>query len=192
MDEDDGGGDAEPDRAHRPVAEGEAGELRVRGVGVFREYLNKPEATAEAFDEEGWFMTGDIARFDPEVGSYQILGRASVDIIKSAGYKISALEVERSILEHPDVAEVTVVGVEDEKWGQRLCAVVRRRDAGPPEPPEAEAAAQAGAWLREWLAERVAPYRVPSAVVEVAAIPKNAMGKVNKKAVAAEFFGPLA
>ena len=162
----------------------------MRGVGVFREYLNKPEATAEAFDEEGWFMTGDIARFDPEVRSYQILGRASVDIIKSAGYKISALEVERSILEHPDVAEVTVVGVEDEKWGQRLCAVVRRRDAGPPEPPEAEAAAQAGAWLREWLAERVAPYRVPSAVVEVAAIPKNAMGKVNKKAVAAEFFGP--
>ena len=126
-------------------------------------------------------MTGDIARFDPEVGSYQILGRASVDIIKSAGYKISALEVERSILEHPDVAEVTVVGVEDEKWGQRLCAVVRRRDAGPPEPAEVEAAAQAGAWLREWLAERVAPYRVPSAVVEVAAIPKNAMGKVNKK-----------
>ncbi len=80
--DDDDGGDAEPDRAHRPVAEGEAGELRVRGVGVFQEYLNKPEATAEAFDEEGWFMTGDIARFDPEVGSYQILGRASVDIIK--------------------------------------------------------------------------------------------------------------
>ena len=116
----------------------------------------------------------------------QILGRASVDIIKSAGYKLSALEIERAILEHEGVAEVSVVGVDDEKWGQRVCAVVRLRE-GAGLPADADAAGLG--WLKGWLGERVAPYRVPSTMLSVGDIPKNVMGKVNKKAIAKEFFG---
>lgn len=70
---------------------------------MFREYLNKPNATAKEFDAQGWFKTGDIALYDQQKAAYKILGRASVDIIKSAGYKISALEIEREILSHQKV-----------------------------------------------------------------------------------------
>lgn len=74
---------------------------------MFECYLNKPEATKETFDENGWFKTGDIVSVDSE-GYYKILGRNSVDIIKSGGYKLSALEIETEILSHPQVAEVSV------------------------------------------------------------------------------------
>ena len=186
-DEEDGSTSSMDPQAHVPVLAGESGELRVKGAGVFREYLNKPEATAETFDHDGWFMTGDIGRFDVEGRGYQILGRASVDIIKSAGYKLSALEIERAILEHKGVAEVSVVGVEDEKWGQRVCALVRLREGNAFRPADVEDTGLG--WLKDWLGERVAPYRVPSTMLGVDSIPKNVMGKVNKKALAKEFFG---
>ena len=88
---------------------------------AFREYWGNPESTAKAF-ADGWFLTGDIAVVDE--GAYRILGRASIDIIKSGGYKLSALEIEATLLEHPDVSEVAVIGVPDDEWGEIVAAAV--------------------------------------------------------------------
>ncbi|KAK7913245.1 hypothetical protein WMY93_013456 [Mugilogobius chulae] len=92
----------------RPGLEGKEGELLVRGASVFREYWNKPQETTESFTADGWFKTGDTAIYKD--GVYWIMGRTSVDIIKSGGYKISALEVERHLLAHPDIIDVAVIG----------------------------------------------------------------------------------
>ena len=105
----------------RDVLDGTPGELLVRGPNVFREYWNNPEATDAAF-VDGWFRTGDVAVDD--AGGYRLLGRASVDIIKSGGEKISALEVEEVLREHPHVVDCAVVGVPDDEWGERVCAAV--------------------------------------------------------------------
>lgn len=154
------------------------GELRVKGPTVFREYWNKPEATAEAFDADGWFKTGDIAQFSNAHASFRIRGRASADIIKSAGYKISALDVERVLLTHPQVHECAVFGLDDDKWGQVVASVIRAsverlETIDPPLP----------AFVKAHLAD----YAVPRAYFVVSEIPKNAMGKVNKKSLATLF-----
>ena len=154
-----------------PAAAGEEGEIRVRGENVFLEYHNDPQATSEAF-EDGWFKTGDIARTDGG-GDFRILGRRSVDIIKTGGYKVSALEVESEILESPDVARCAVVGVEDEVWGQRVAAAIV------PQPGRAFD----GDGLRRRLKERLAPYKVPSLFEVVDELPENALGKVLKPEV---------
>ena len=99
------------------------GQLQVRGPMVFDEYLNKPEATAAAWTEDGWFMTGDVATRDTD-GFHRIVGRESVDLIKSGGYRIGAGEVETALLAHPSVREVTVVGQADADLGQRVVAYV--------------------------------------------------------------------
>jgi acyl-CoA synthetase (AMP-forming)/AMP-acid ligase II len=104
----------------------EDGMIEIKGDNVFLEYWNKPEATAKEFTPDGWFKTGDVARRSQD-GAYFIQGRASVDVIKSGGYKISALEVERKILCINEIKEVAVVGVLDEKWGQRVAAVIMQR-----------------------------------------------------------------
>ena len=109
------------DESGARVPSGEPGEIQVRGPNVFREYWNRPEATTDAFTGD-WFRTGDVAVDDD--GSYRILGRASVDIIKSGGEKISALEVEDVLREHPSIVDCAVVGVPDDEWGERVCAVV--------------------------------------------------------------------
>ncbi len=107
------------DDKHAPIsAEGVAGEIRIRGDNVFLEYWDNPEATAESF-RDGWFCTGDVAVI--EDGYYRIMGRSSIDIIKSGGYKLSALEIEGVLLTHEDIREVAVIGVEDETWGSRCC-----------------------------------------------------------------------
>ena len=155
--------------------EGTAGEIQVKGANVFKEYWNKPEETREAFTADGWFKTGDIAVF--EDGSYKILGRNSVDIIKSGGYKISALEIEEVLRLHPAIAECAVVGLADPEWGERVAAVVELR-AG---------AALSLAELQPWAKERLAPYKVPRALHAVETLPRNAMGKVVKPDVAALF-----
>ncbi|XP_023337014.1 acyl-CoA synthetase family member 3, mitochondrial [Eurytemora carolleeae] len=100
----------------------EPGELLIRGPNVFQEYLNKPEATKKEFTESGWFKTGDTCKV--ENGVFRILGRTSVDIIKSGGYKISALDIERILLTHPRIQDVAVVGVPDPTWGEKVGAVV--------------------------------------------------------------------
>jgi acyl-CoA synthetase (AMP-forming)/AMP-acid ligase II len=106
--------------------------IEIRGPNLFLEYFRRPESTVESFTPDGWFKTGDVAKREAN-GAYFILGRDSVDIIKSGGYKISALEVERKILSNEalsnTVSEVVVVGVEDEEWGQRVAAIIKLKDS---------------------------------------------------------------
>ncbi len=152
-------------------AEGIEGTIEIRGPGVFLEYWRRPEETARAFPDDGWFRTGDVAVV--EDGHFRILGRESVDIIKSGGYKISALEIEEVLRGHPSVADCAVVGVPDDEWGERVCvAVVVHGDA----PLSADS-------LRAWAKERLAPYKAPSRACFVPGLPRNAMGKVVKPRV---------
>jgi malonyl-CoA/methylmalonyl-CoA synthetase len=147
------------------VPRGEAGEIQLRGANVFREYWNRPDATRDAFTG-GWFRTGDVALDDD--GSYRILGRASVDIIKSGGEKVSALEVEDVLREHPSIVDCAVVGVPDDEWGERVCAVV----VAPSQDELGD--------LRDWAKQRIAAYKVPRDYLVVDELPRNAMGKVTK------------
>jgi malonyl-CoA/methylmalonyl-CoA synthetase len=156
------------------TAEGEPGEIQVRGPAVFRAYWNRPEATAEAFDGP-WFRTGDMAV--REQGYYRIMGRLSVDIIKSGGYKLSALEIEAVLLEHPGILECAVIGLPDPVWGEAVTAVVVSR--GETAPALAE--------LREWCRSRLSPYKIPRNLKVVPQLPRNAMGKVTKPAVRSLF-----
>ena len=149
-----------------------AGAIQVKGPTVFTEYLNRPEATAEEFTEDGYFKTGDVALYNAELNSYRILGRKSVDILKVGGYKISALEIERELLEHPQIVEVAVVGVDDETWGQRVGLIGRLTSDGDELSLED---------LQDWCSSRLSKYKIPTKLLWVSEIPKNAMGKVNKK-----------
>ncbi|KAL4863085.1 hypothetical protein BDV12DRAFT_206775 [Aspergillus spectabilis] len=158
------------------------GMIEVKGDNVFSEYWRRPEATAKEFTADGWFKTGDVARRD-EAGAYFIQGRASVDIIKSGGYKISALEVERKLLSLEEVQEVAVVGIADEEWGQRVAAVVKQRVGT--EPLELLG-------LRARLKQEMAPYKIPTVLKLVDGIERNAMGKVNKKTVVHKYWPDLA
>ena len=165
------------DERGAPVVAGTPGELQVRGPTVFLEYWRRPDATAAAF-QDGWFRTGDVAAL--ERGSYRILGRSSVDIIKTGGYKISALEIEEVLRTHPAVAERAVVGVEDAEWGERVCAALELAPACDLTLSE----------LQGWVKERLAPYKVPRALSVVRALPRNALGKVMKPEVAKLFRAP--
>lgn len=149
--------------------ENEPGEIQVRGPMVFQAYWNRPEATAETF-EDGWFRTGDMAVL--EAGYYRIMGRLSVDIIKSGGYKLSALEIEAALLEHPFIAECAVVGMPDDTWGEAVSAAVVLQKG----PLDLIA-------LREWCKERLSVYKIPQRLKVVSELPRNAMGKVTKPAV---------
>jgi malonyl-CoA/methylmalonyl-CoA synthetase len=155
-----------------PVGEGIAGELEVRGPAVCLEYWQRPRESEDAF-RDGWFRTGDVAVV--EGGSYRLLGRTSVDIIKTGGFKVSALEIEAVLRLHPAVADCAVVGIEDPEWGERVSAAVELR-AG---------AALTLDELQAWARERLAPYKIPRALVTLAALPRNALGKVVKGEVAA-------
>jgi malonyl-CoA/methylmalonyl-CoA synthetase len=148
-----------------------AGELQVRGKIVFREYWNKPEQTAKEFTDDGWFKTGDIGELNVVKNSYRILGRNSVDIIKACGYKISALEIERHILNHPMVEEAVVVGIDNEAYGEEICCLLRLKANA----SEEEAFGTGG--LKGFLAESMAKYKIPKKVMLMTDIPKNAMGK---------------
>ena len=185
-----------------PSSEEEVGELRVKGSGVFSEYWNRPDKTREEFDEQGWFKTGDVVAVtrgaappptpaSPASGAavapaqtqaqaqdiYRMLGRASVDVLKSGGYKISALDVERELLAHPDIEACAVVGVPDEQYGQIVGAIVQLKQPSGP----AGATCSSAASLQTWCRSRLAAYQVPRLWRIVAAIPRNAMGKTNKK-----------
>ncbi len=115
------------DEQHQPVPDGTQGEILVRGNNVFREYWRRPEATADVF-VDGWFKTGDIAI--RENGVYRILGRNSVDIIKTGGFKVSALEIEEVLRTHEAIEQCAVVGIEDEDWGERVAPRWNSRPAG--------------------------------------------------------------
>jgi malonyl-CoA/methylmalonyl-CoA synthetase len=168
-----------PQVAVRLVEEGEVmpagtpGEIQVQGPTVFAEYWQNPEATAQAF-QDGWFCTGDRAVL--EDGSYRILGRISIDIIKTGGYKVSALEIEATLRTHPDIQECAVVGLADPEWGQRVGVAIVLI-------PEASLTLDT---LRHWAKERLATYKVPSRILLLPDLPRNAMGKVVKPTI-----GPL-
>ncbi len=143
------------------------GEIQVRGPSVFLEYWNRQEASLASFDGE-WFRTGDVAVI--EDGYYRIMGRLSSDIIKSGGYKLSALEIESALLEHPRILECAVVGLPDATWGEAVTAVIVLRDPSPFELSD----------LRAWCKGRMSPYKIPHGMQVVAQLPRNAMGKVTK------------
>jgi acyl-CoA synthetase (AMP-forming)/AMP-acid ligase II len=145
------------------------GEIQVKGDNVFLEYWRKPEATENEFTEDGFFKTGDIAISDrAHGGAFFIQGRASVDIIKSGGYKISALDVERELLSLEVIDEAAVVGLEDEEWGQRVAAVVALANGTRTLKLKD---------LRNMLRKNMAPYKIPTVLKVVGEIPRNKMGK---------------
>jgi len=154
------------------------GELRVKGPTVFREYLNRPDAYRESFDAEGWFKTGDIAVRKPN-GMYAILGRNSTDIIKARGYKLSALEIERELLACELVKEVAVLGRPHSVDGEYVAAVVVVQQQSLSKQQQSQEALVAQ--LKSFLKSRLANYKTPSRYFFVAQLPRNALGKVNKK-----------
>ncbi|MFB6437138.1 acyl-CoA synthetase [Streptomyces sp. NPDC056411] len=164
------------DDAGRPLEgdDGETvGEIQVRGPNLFTEYLNRPDATAAAFDG-GWFRTGDMAVRDPS-GNYRIVGRKATDLIKSGGYKIGAGEIENALLAHPGVAEAAVTGVPDEDLGERIVAWVVR-ESGPEAGPGPSAQE-----LTDHVARQLAPHKRPRTVHFLEALPRNDMGKIMKR-----------
>ncbi|WP_037600904.1 acyl-CoA synthetase [Streptacidiphilus rugosus] len=148
------------------------GEIQVRGPNLFTEYLGRPEATAAAFDQ-GWFRTGDMATVDAE-GAVRIVGRKSTDLIKSGGYKIGAGEIENVLLEHLAVADAAVTGEPDPDLGERIVAWIVPAD--PAAPPSLEQ-------LADHVARHLAPHKRPRALHLLAALPRNDMGKVTKRAL---------
>lgn len=150
------------------------GEIRVRGDNVFAEYWRNPQATRESFSD-GWFTTGDMAVI--ESGYFRIMGRLSVDIIKSGGYKLSALEIENVLLAHAAIAECAVIGIEDDTWGE-IVAVAAVLAAGASLELEE---------LQAWSKDRLSNYKTPRALKLIDSLPRNAMGKVTKPALKSLF-----
>ncbi|HAS40357.1 MAG TPA: long-chain fatty acid--CoA ligase [Microscillaceae bacterium] len=148
------------------------GEIRVKSPSVFLEYWGKPDITRDSF-VDGWFCTGDIAVRDND-GYYRILGRNSVDIIKSGGYKISALEIEEVLRKHPNIKEAAVVGIPNEKWGEMVAAAIVTK------PHNHFIGLET---LRDWASEYLAKYKLPNEVMMLKDLPRNAMGKVTKPAL---------
>jgi malonyl-CoA/methylmalonyl-CoA synthetase len=151
-------------------AEDIPGEIQIQGGNVFKEYWGKPEATLEAFTADGWFKTGDVAVV--ERGYYRILGRSSVDIIKSGGYKISALEIEEVLRQHMEIGDCAVVGVPDDEWGELVVAALV---------PKEHTVDTKG--LNEWVRSQMPAYKVPRNYAIVKELPRNTMGKVTKNEV---------
>jgi acyl-CoA synthetase (AMP-forming)/AMP-acid ligase II len=146
------------------------GELLVRSNGIMDGYWGLPDATRTAFSD-GWFRTGDVVTRDDD-GYVRIVGRKSVDIIKSGGFKIAAREIEDVLHGHPRVREVAVVGVSDLEWGERICAAVVLEDSA--------RSFDAGNELAAFVAEHLADYKKPREILVLESLPRNALGKVEK------------
>ncbi|WP_432026671.1 acyl-CoA synthetase [Streptomyces sp. 1222.5] len=165
----------EEDGTEIAAPDGESvGEIQVRGANLFTEYLNRPDATAAAFTEDGWFRTGDMAVRERD-GYVRIVGRKATDLIKSGGYKIGAGEIENALLEHPGVREAAVTGEPDADLGERIVAWIV--PAAPGAPPTTEE-------LADHVARRLAPHKRPRVVRLLDALPRNDMGKIMKRALA--------
>ncbi len=149
---------------------GEIGGLQVRGNSLLTCYWQQPDKTDEAFDG-AWFKTGDVVTLSAD-GYFSIVGRSSVDIIKSGGYKIGAREIETVLENHPNVREIAVVGVPDDKWGEEICAgVVVAKDCD-----HAELLSE----LQELGRAHLADYKTVRGLVVLDELPRNALGKVQK------------
>jgi malonyl-CoA/methylmalonyl-CoA synthetase len=156
------------DENHKEVIPGEPGEIIVKGKNVFKEYWRMPEASFESFTKDGWFKTGDIAVL--EDGYFRIMGRNSIDIIKSGGYKISALEIEEILRQYSTIDDCAVVGINDDEWGELIvAAVILKKDTSLNEIE-----------LNNWFIQRTAAYKKPRKYLVVSELPRNAMGKVVK------------
>jgi fatty-acyl-CoA synthase len=147
---------------------GEMGELQVRGCGVMAGYFDEPEQTAEAIEADGWLHTGDLVTMD-ERGYLRVVGRLK-DVIITGGVNVYPAEIEAVIVGHPTVAEVAVVGIPHERWGETVVAVVR---PAPGAAPDARA-------LEEFAREQLAPFKVPKQWVFTEELPMTASGKVQK------------
>lgn len=146
-------------------------ELEVKGPGVFKEYYNRPDATTESFTDDRFFKTGDIAGVDASQ-DYFMIGRSSIDVLKSAGYKISALEIERVLLNNPKVRECAVVGIPDETFGQIVGVIIALETAGSCLPLKE---------LEVYCKDYLAAYKIPRRLLVLDSIPRNSMGKLEKK-----------
>ncbi|MCB5164853.1 acyl-CoA synthetase [Streptomyces bambusae] len=149
------------------------GEIQVRGPNLFTHYLNRPEATAEARTDDGWFRTGDMATRDA-AGHLRIVGRKATDLIKSGGFKIGAGEIENALLDHPGVREAAVTGEPDADLGERVVAWIVPVD--PQDPPGSQE-------LADHVAGRLAPHKRPRTVRYLDALPRNDLGKIMKRAL---------
>lgn len=156
------------DEQENPVNEdGSPGEIRIKSDNLFLEYWKNEKATSESF-QEGWFCTGDMAVI--ENGYYRIMGRTSIDIIKSGGYKLSALEIEGALLNHEAIAEVAVIGIQDDVWGEAVAAVVGLAPGHTLTYDE----------MKVWCNGKLSSYKIPKALKVIDSLPRNAMGKVTK------------
>ena len=156
----------EDETGNEVTEEGEIGQILLKGPQVFTGYQNLPEKTKAAF-KDGWFLTGDVAVM--EDGYYRLLGRESIDIIKSGGYKISALEIEDVLLKNENIKECAVIAKNDEKWGEIVVAAITV-NSDSIETKE----------LQEWCSKYLSDYKVPRIIKVLDRLPKNAMGKVTK------------
>ncbi len=170
------------DELGRDAGPGEPGEIWIQGASVFAEYDADPESTSAAF-ESGYFKSGDTAAWTPD-GNVRILGRTSVDIIKSGGYKLSAIEIEEQVRAHPWVEDVAVVGLPDDLWGERVVAVVIPNAQGRIQVEQD--GQRALEELKAWLRQRMAGYQVPKTLSWWDQLPRNALGKVQKVELIAE------
>ncbi|CAM6016775.1 unnamed protein product [Sphagnum balticum] len=155
------------------------GELYVKSPGMFREYWRQPEVTKNAFTEDGFFETGDTATMENDY--IRILGRTSVDIVKSGGFKISTLEIEAVLLQHPAIAECVVMGTPDKDYGEIVVAIIvpcKEQIAGSASVHEPVLTLKA---LQRWAHNLLAPYKIPQQLQVWESLPRNVMGKVNKK-----------
>jgi malonyl-CoA/methylmalonyl-CoA synthetase len=188
-------GVSQSERVIEPSEIDSPGELRVKGPCVFKEYLNRHDATREAFDANGYFRTGDVAAYSAS-GDFKLLGRNSIDIIKSAGYKLSALEIERELLGHPGILESAVIGIPNDTLGEVVLAIVVLRDAPPRNDDNTRTAlsdANIDAEMQAFLADRMVKYKWPRLyVISDQPLPRNHMGKVDKKMLKSETIQRLA
>jgi malonyl-CoA/methylmalonyl-CoA synthetase len=146
------------------------GEILVKGANVFKEYWQRPEATQATFTNDGWFKTGDIAVI--ENGYYRIMGRQSVDIIKSGGYKISALEIEEVLRTNEMILDCAVVGIDDDEWGELIVAAIVLKPEFIKEFNDKK--------VSDWIVNYIASYKKPRRYLILNDLPRNAMGKVVK------------
>jgi fatty-acyl-CoA synthase len=170
------------DENDKPVAPGEPGEICVAGPVLASGYWNLPDATAETF-RDGWLRTGDVARAD-EDGFWYIVDRTK-DMIVTGGFNVFPREVEDVVAEHPAVAQVGVIGVPDEKWGEAVTAVVVLR---PGTPDDDESVARLTAEIQQRVKERKGSVQSPKQVVIADSLPLTALGKPDKKALRAPFW----
>jgi acyl-CoA synthetase (AMP-forming)/AMP-acid ligase II len=153
------------------------GELWVKGPSMMTEYWRRPEATADAFTEDGWLRTGDVAVRHRD-GSYAIVGRRSSDLVKSGGFKLSTREIEDVLAIHEGIREVAVVGLPDDRWGEIVVAAVVPHD------PDTDAPALLAS-LAALASSRLADFKRPRALVVLTELPRNAMGKLQKARIKA-------